>query len=294
MTTLYSGSGAFLPTDIAVDPGHGIFYAAGHNGDVAGVFEGSVNGGTTLTSVVSMSNLAAGAAAGTTAPELVLVTAPTVTTSGTVTAITNGGAVTIDAGAKVADTSSQLTAGASIVIVGSQTGDVLNLNNGGTLTFGDGNQITSSFDTGTETLTLKGNATAAEYQTALDRVAFNTASNTATPRTIDWTVSDGVVSSAIGTSTVQVHVLPTVTAGATATFKGGGGAVQLDPALTVTDPSSATLANATVSIGAGFLAGDVLGVTDQNGITGSYKPGPECSRSPARRASPIIRPRWSP
>ena len=218
-----------------------------------------------------MSSLVATGSANTTAPELVLVTAPTVTTGGTVTAITSGGALTIDAGATVADTSGQLIAGATITIVGSQPGDTMAFNNGGTLTFADGNKVAGSFNAGT--LTLSGNATAADYQAALDQVKFATTSNTATPRTIDWTVTDGVVSSAIGTSTVQVHVLPTVTAGATATFKGGGGAVQLDPALTVTDPSSATLANATVSIGAGFLAGDVLGVTDQNGITGSYNAG---------------------
>ena len=44
----------------------------------------------------------------------------------------------------------------------------------------------------------------------------------------------------------------------------------LDAALTVSDPSSATLASATVSIGAGFIAGDTLNFTNQNGITGSY------------------------
>ena len=63
---------------------------------------------------------------------------------------------------------------------------------------------------------------------------------------------------------------PTVVAGATATFTGGGGPVVLDAALTVSDPSSTTLASATVAIGAGFVAGDTLNFTNQNGITGSY------------------------
>ena len=42
------------------------------------------------------------------------------------------------------------------------------------------------------------------------------------------------------------------------------------PALTVTDADNATLAAATVSISGGFLAGDALNFTNQNGITGSY------------------------
>ncbi len=246
--TLYSGAGAFQPNDIAIDAGHNILYASGHgNSSTAGIFEGSLSGGASLTSVLSMSSLVATGSANTTAPELVLVTAPTVTTGGTVTAITSGGALTIDAGATVADTSGQLIAGATITIVGSQPGDTMAFNNGGTLTFADGNKVAGSFNAGT--LTLSGNATAADYQSALDAVTFTTSSNNAAPRTIDWTVTDGVVSSAIGTSTVQVHVLPTLTAGATATFNGGGPTVALDAGLTATDPSSAALAGATVTIG---------------------------------------------
>ena len=87
-------------------------------------------------------------------------------------------------------------------------------------------------------------------------------------------VNDGVASSSTtATSTLDtVHVAPTVTAGATATFTGGGPAVTLDGALTVSDVDSAgNLTGATVSIGAGFLAGDTLNFTNQNGITGSYE-----------------------
>ncbi len=47
----------------------------------------------------------------------------------------------------------------------------------------------------------------------------------------------------------------------------------LDAALTVSDADNTTLAGATVSISAGFFAGDTLNFTDQNGITGSYDSG---------------------
>src|SRR5205085_2444367 len=48
-------------------------------------------------------------------------------------------------------------------------------------------------------------------------------------------------------------------------------ATAVDSALTVSDVDSANLTGATVSITANFASGqDVLGFTDQNGITGSY------------------------
>ena len=51
-------------------------------------------------------------------------------------------------------------------------------------------------------------------------------------------------------------------------------ATAIDGALTVSDVDSATLTGATVSITANFAAGeDVLGFTNQNGITGSYNSG---------------------
>jgi hypothetical protein len=49
-----------------------------------------------------------------------------------------------------------------------------------------------------------------------------------------------------------------------------GTAVAVDTWLAVSDPSSATLAGATVVIGAGFIPGDVLNYANQNGIAGSY------------------------
>ena len=68
-----------------------------------------------------------------------------------------------------------------------------------------------------------------------------------------------------------MHVAPTLTAGGTVTFTGGGAAVTLDPTLTVNDvDSGGVLTGATISIGTGHAAADALNFTNANGITGSY------------------------
>lgn len=59
-------------------------------------------------------------------------------------------------------------------------------------------------------------------------------------------------------------------AGAAATYTEGGSAATLDSGLTVSDPSSATLSGATITIASGLLAGDTLSFTAQSGITGAY------------------------
>jgi hypothetical protein len=66
-------------------------------------------------------------------------------------------------------------------------------------------------------------------------------------------------------------VPPTVTAGDTLTLDLGS-ILQLviDPTITIADPDSATLVNAHVTIGGGFLNGDLLSFIDQNGIHGAY------------------------
>ena len=99
-------------------------------------------------------------------------------------------------------------------------------------------------------LTLTGTASVANYQAALDRsptasarrTAIRPAGGTDTSRTISWTVTDGSASNGTSntatTSLDGVHVAPAVTAGATATFTGGGAAVTLDGTLAVSDVDS--------------------------------------------------------
>ena len=66
----------------------------------------------------------------------------------------------------------------------------------------------------------------------------------------------------------------------------------LDGTLTVSDPDSAgNLTGATVSIGTGFISGDTLNFTNQNGITGSYDAATGVLTLTGTRAWPTTRPR---
>jgi hypothetical protein len=266
ITTLATTSQAQTPFGIALDiPADGYYVdtSTGISNDTTPdevLFGSSLTSPATLTDVYNVPDQDGGTE---TLPTQAIVVEdqPTVSASGTVNFDYGGSAVAIDSAATVADADGYDLASATVSIAsGFASGDTLNFTNQ--------NGITGSYSSGT--LTLTGVASAATYQTALDSITFSTTNSTdGTPRTIDWTVSDGVVSSATTTSTVDVHVPPTVTAGATVTFDGGGGPVTLDPGLTVSDPSSTTLDSATVTI-VGATGTDRLNFTNQNGISGSY------------------------
>ena len=190
--------------------------------------------------------------------------APTVTAGSTVTDETEGPAVTADGAITVTDPDSgNVLVGATVHIAsGFASGDVLTVNTTGLA-------ITANYDAASGTLTLSGTDTLIDYQHALQSVAFSSTGTSGGPRTLNWTVDDGAAT-ASATSTVDVELGPQVTAGGTATFHGGGWAVTLDGALTVSDPANANFSGATVSISADFLTGDTLNFANQNGITGSY------------------------
>ncbi len=196
---------------------------------------------------------------------------PTVSAGATVIFDAGGSAAIVDGALTVGDPDSGGNlAGATVSIgPGFATGDTLN--------FTAQNGITGSYNPTTGALTLSGAATLAQYTAALDSITFSTTNAVAGNRTIDWSVNDGSASAA-ATSTVEIHEKPVVTAGATATFDGGGGPVVLDSPLTVTDASSTTLSTATVSIASGYVSGDTLSFTNtsattEGNITGSYSAG---------------------
>ncbi len=67
------------------------------------------------------------------------------------------------------------------------------------------------------------------------------------------------------------NVAPTLGgAGNTVVYVEQAAPVAVDAALTVADTNSATLAGATVTVAAGYVAGDTLAFTAQGGITGTY------------------------
>ena len=76
-----------------------------------------------------------------------------------------------------------------------------------------------------------------------------------------------------GTGTdIWLQNLPSIGAGGTATFTGGGPAVVLDGSISLSDTGSTTLVSATVAINSGSITGDVLNYTSLAGlgIVGNY------------------------
>ncbi len=171
-------------------------------------------------------------------------------------------AATLDSGLTLVSGGNNTLAGATVAIgPGFMAGDVLAATTTGT-------SIAASYNASVGVLSLSGADSLADYQSVLQSVTFDSSSNAQnngsdTMRTIDWTVTDGTQTSATANSAVLIgDAAPVLTAGAASTFEVGVSApVSLDSSLTVSDIDNTTLSGATVSIGYGFNAGDVLGVT---------------------------------
>jgi hypothetical protein len=149
-------------------------------------------------------------------------TPPAVTTGNPAVTFTAGGsAVTLDNVLSITDGESTTLTGATVSITAgtfSGDGDVLNTNISGTA-------ITASYNNATETLTLSGTDTLADYQAVLRLVTFTSTSQNPTDsdadpsRTVSWAVNDGISPSTAVTTTLNVtgtvsppspHVAPTV------------------------------------------------------------------------------------
>lgn len=175
---------------------------------------------------------------------------PTVTAGATETYTVGGSAATLDPGLTVSDSGSATLASATISEEPFVSGDILN--------FTDQNGITGSYNATTGTLTLSGTASLADYQAALQSIAFSSVAGDPTDggtdltRTIFWSVSDATSTSLTAPSTLDVQG-PT----STATFTGGGGqanAAWLYPSISLTS-STGLLESAKVSIVGGFSSG---------------------------------------
>src|SRR5262249_4077740 len=148
-----------------------------------------------------------------------------------------------------------------------------------------GTSITASYNAATETLTLTGSDTLANYQSVLDSLTF--ASTTDNPtnygsnptRTVTWVLNDGAGSfnlSTTQTETVSITALndaPTLTSvvGVTS-YTENTAPITVSPSISISDPDNLNLANATVSTANSFTGdGDVLAVnTAGTSITASY------------------------
>lgn len=270
VSTLYAGANAGLPISLAIDPVSGRLYTAGSTpvGGKFGIVQinvGTIAGGGAMQELFTQSNGTTGVNGG----GLFFESTPTVTASGTVTHVTGGAAITIAPSAGVVSPSGFTLKSATVEITGGNF-----TNDGDTLTaVTSGTSITASFSG--DKLSLSGIDTAANYKQVLSSVAYKSTATDPTngaankSRTVTWTVSDGVILSSSPTTTINIHGLPTVVAGGTVSFFGGGSPVTLNSGLTVTDPFSSTLSSATVSVGS-FFSGDVLNFINQGGIVGSY------------------------
>ncbi|HEV3001369.1 MAG TPA: Ig-like domain-containing protein [Solirubrobacteraceae bacterium] len=196
--------------------------------------------------------------------------APEVATSAGSAAYAEGdGATAVDPGVTVADVDdAQLEGGTVRIASGLQDGDAL--------TLPEHASIAGDYDAGTGVLTLTGSAPAADYEAALRSVSYShTGDDPSASKTVEFAVSDGDLSSAAATREVAVTAVndkPVLdTTDEALAWEEGDGPVAVDPAIAATDPDSAQLAGATVTIAAGFAAGeDLLAFADQSGIAGDY------------------------
>ena len=196
-----------------------------------------------------------------------------------------GGAVTLSNAITVTDPDNLNLANATVQIAGGTfagDSDVLAATAVG--------NITVNYNSATETLTLSGSDTLANYQTILDSVTFSAGENpndfgSNPTRTVTWVVNDGSGSfnlSNVATTTIgitNVNDRPTLSnVAASASFTQGGGAVTLSGAASASDPDNLTLVGATVAITGGTFAGDgdvLLANVSGTSITASYSAGTE-------------------
>ena len=266
--TLYSVAlnTSVTPTNFAIDPTNGVFYIGDEDntGATWNVWEGSLRGSAVQPNLIQVAAVGAPSGAAPDTDALTILSIPTITTSGNLSYSEVGAPITLDNGLTVVNTDGQGLAGATVKILNGTANDLLTTNTSGTA-------INAGYNASTETLTLSGADTAADYQSVLRQVTFSSTGASGT-RTIDWTVSDGLLNSTTATTTVDAtHVPGTVTAGASVTYTGTP--VVLDAGLTISDPDSAgILVGATVTI-SGYSSGDALAFTNQNGISGSFSGG---------------------
>ena len=207
VTTLYSGAAAKDPELIAIDPANGLLYVSGEvplgSGETGAAWVGSLSGSAVapLTQIFQLSTDTSNNT-DTFADTTIFEAAPNISAGATVTLSKGDAPVTLDPTVTVTDESEPDLAGATVSIGGGfLSGDTLNFTNQ--------NGISGAYDGSAGTLTLSGIANVADYQAALQSVTYGfsgdpTDGGSDTSRTIDWTVTDGVLNSAVATSTVDV------------------------------------------------------------------------------------------
>ena len=145
------------------------------------------------------------------------------------------------------------------------------------LIFTDQSGIGGSFDAATGILTLTGSASVADYQAALTTITYNnTSANPSTlTRSVSFEINDGELNSNILSRDIELvaandaPVLSAIEA-APASYTENDAPLAITGSTTVSDIDDTNIESAVVSISSNFSADDVLGFTDQNGISGNY------------------------
>jgi FG-GAP-like repeat len=153
-----------------------------------------------------------------------------------------------------------------------------------------GTSITASYNATSEVLTLSGSDTLAHYQQVLDSLLFSSTSDNPTnygsnlSRVLTWTVNDGSASN--NTNAPQFTTVAITAINDAPTLSNVAGAanvlpqqtITISPALSVSDPDSFTLSNATVKITGGTFVGDgdvLAATTAGTAIAASYNSSTE-------------------
>jgi hypothetical protein len=198
--------------------------------------------------------------------------APVLTTTAGSTTVAEDALATVDGALTLADADDTDIESARVrVSSGFQSGD--------DLVFVNQNGISGVYNTGTGVLSMTGTSSVANYQTAFRSIQFRTTNDApSASKTVDFRVNDGSADSNTPTRNITVtgvNDAPTLnTTSADLDYGEGDGLVAIDSGLTATDPDSANLQSATVSITSNFVsAEDTLQFTNQLGITGSYNSG---------------------
>ena len=196
---------------------------------------------------------------------------PSISVSSVSNSFTEGGApVAIAPGIIVSDPDSGMLTQAIVRISsGFESGSEI-------LSFTAQSGITGSFDANTGELTFDGEASDADYQTLLQSVIFENASESPTEglRTFSIEISDG---NSTATDSVEVNVVsvddaPGLFVNTTPlTFTEGQSPITIDSGLTLNDVDSTELSSASVTISEGFQFGaDSLEFVVPSGIVGSF------------------------
>ena len=184
------------------------------------------------------------------------------------------GSVPLNPGITLIDPDSPNLTGATIILTGFVPGqDVLTFLNQPPI-------VINTFDPITGVLTLKGTATIAQYEAALQSVTYtNTSSNPATtPRQIEITVTDGTATSNLIVRSIiitPINTAPTVnTTPSSLLYTENAGALAIDANIGVSDPDSATLTGATITLNNYVAVQDTLSFVTQGNISfGGFNAG---------------------